>query len=73
MNAHTGDRIVVDGTHLGDPRRVGVITAAVGHEDGTPPYRVRWLDDGRTTLIFPGSEAHIEPAPPRPQGEGAMT
>jgi hypothetical protein len=61
MIAHAGDRIVLDGTHLGDARRVGIITA-VGDDDGAPPYRVRWLDDGRTTLIFPGPEARIEPA-----------
>jgi hypothetical protein len=32
------------------------------HEDGTPPYEVRWLDDGHEALIFPGPEARIEPA-----------
>jgi len=63
MIAHTGDRLVMDGKHIGDTRRVGVITA-VGHGDGTPPYEVRWLDNGRTTLIFPGVEAHVEPPTP---------
>lgn len=61
MIAHIGDRIVMDGKHVGDARRVGVITG-VGHVDGTPPYQVQWLDDGRTTLIFPGVEARVEPA-----------
>jgi hypothetical protein len=60
MFAHIGDRLVVEATHVGDPRRVGVIVA-VSHADGAPPYRVRWLDDGRTTLIFPGPESRIEP------------
>ena len=59
MIAHVGDRLFLEATHLGDPRRVGVVTAVV-HEDGGPPYQVRWLDDGRTTLIFPGPEARIE-------------
>jgi len=59
MIAHVGDQIVLEGTHLGDHRRVGVITS-VG-ADGNPPYQVRWLDDGRTTMIFPGPEARIEP------------
>ena len=36
------------------------IITAVGHPDGAPPYQVRWLDTGRTTLIFPGAEARIE-------------
>jgi hypothetical protein len=59
MIAHIGDRIVLEGLHLGDRRRVGIVTA-VCHKDGAPPYRVRWLDDGRTTLIFPGTEARVE-------------
>jgi len=59
MIAHIGDRIVLEGTHLGDHRRVGVVLA-VAHSDGGPPYQVRWLDDGKTTLIFPGAEAAIE-------------
>jgi Domain of unknown function (DUF1918) len=61
MMAQIGDRIILDGTHLGDPRRIGVITA-VAHAGGAPPYEVRWLDDGRTTFIFPGPEAKIEHA-----------
>lgn len=60
MIAHIGDRIVLESPHLGEHRRVGVVTA-VCHADGAPPYMVRWLDDGRTTLIFPGPDARIEP------------
>lgn len=59
MIAHVGDRIILEGTHLGDARRIGVIIA-VSRPDGSPPYQVRWLDDGHTTLIFPGAEAHVE-------------
>jgi hypothetical protein len=65
MIAHVGDRIVLEGAHLGDARRVGVVVA-VARSDGSPPYRVRWLDDGRITLIFPGAEAHIEGRAPAP-------
>ncbi|GAA4607494.1 hypothetical protein BJY16_006360 [Actinoplanes octamycinicus] len=61
MNARTGDRIVIEGNREGEVRRVGVITA-VGHPDGRPPYHVRWLEDGHTSVIFPGPEARIEPA-----------
>ena len=60
MIAHVGDRIVMDGPHLGNQKRVGVVIA-VRHEDGAPPYQVRWLDDGRETLVFPGPQAHVEP------------
>jgi uncharacterized protein DUF1918 len=65
MIAQIGDRLVLEAAHLGEPRRTGVVVA-VAHADGGPPYEVRWLDDGRTTLIFPGPEARIEhPATPR--------
>jgi hypothetical protein len=63
MIAQVGDQLVMEGKHVGDVRRIGVITA-VRHPDGTPPYEVRWLDDGHTALVFPGPEAHIQPAAP---------
>jgi len=59
MKAKVGDRLVLEGTHVGDPRRVGIVTA-LRHEDGSPPYMVRWLDTGKEGLVFPGSEAHVE-------------
>ncbi|WP_433293989.1 DUF1918 domain-containing protein [Actinoplanes sp. CA-030573] len=58
MIAYVGDRIVVKGTHVGDAVRVGVVTA-LRNPDGTPPYEVRWLDNGHVGLIFPGPEAHV--------------
>jgi hypothetical protein len=59
MIAQVGDRLVLEGTNLsGCP--VGIITA-VWQDDGAPPYLVRWLADGRTSLIFPGPQARIEP------------
>jgi hypothetical protein len=59
MEAHVGDRLVIEGVRLGVPRRVGVIIG-VRHPDGTPPYEVRWLDTGRESVVFPGGEAHVE-------------
>jgi hypothetical protein len=61
MIAQIGDRLVVEGIHLGDHRRVGIVIA-LRHPDGTPPYEVRWLDSGQEALVFPGPEAHVEPA-----------
>jgi hypothetical protein len=61
MKAHVGDRLIMEGAHVGDHRRRGVVIA-VRHEDGSPPYMVRWLDDGHEGLIFPGSDTRIEPA-----------
>jgi len=60
MIGHVGDRLVLEGTHVGEPRRIGVITE-LRHDDGTPPYVVRWLDDGHEALIFPGPDARVEP------------
>ncbi|MFG3441118.1 DUF1918 domain-containing protein [Nonomuraea sp. NPDC047897] len=64
MKAAVGDRLVVHSTHEGDARRVGVIVA-LRHDDGTPPYVVRWLDDEHETLVFPGPDAHVEHPEPR--------
>jgi hypothetical protein len=62
MKSHVGDRLVIQPAQ-GSNRRVGVILA-VAHADGSPPYRVRWLDSGRETFVFPASDAHIEAATP---------
>jgi len=59
MNGHVGDRLVVERTQ-GGSRRVGIIVA-LAHADGSPPYRVRWLDTGHESLVFPESDSHIEP------------
>jgi hypothetical protein len=66
MRAQVGDRLVAEGTHVGDSRRVGVVVE-VRHPDGTPPYVVRWLDNEHEALVFPGPDARIErPAAPVP-------
>jgi Rv2632c-like/Domain of unknown function (DUF1918) len=57
MEAVVGDRIVVAAALLNGPVRDGEIIE-VGSEGG-PPYLVRWSDDGRETLFFPGPDAHI--------------
>jgi hypothetical protein len=58
MNAQVGDWVVVESVHLGGARRIGQVTE-VRHADGTPPYVVRWIDDDRETLFFPGAgDAH---------------
>ncbi|MFJ7590579.1 MULTISPECIES: DUF1918 domain-containing protein [unclassified Streptomyces] len=61
MRAHVGDWIVVESVHLGGQRRRGQILR-LEHPDGTPPYVVRWTEDDRETVFFPGPEAHIESA-----------
>ncbi|MCX2949134.1 DUF1918 domain-containing protein [Lentzea sp. NEAU-D7] len=52
MKAKRGDWLVE-----ADGRR-GQITA-VKHEDGRPPFLVRWLDNEHETLVFPGPDSHV--------------
>jgi hypothetical protein len=41
-----------------DGVREGLILE-VPHADGSPPYVVRWLDDERSTFVFPSSDATV--------------
>lgn len=68
MYARAGDRIVIRSAHLGGPVRDGEIIE-VEHEDGRPPYHVRWSDTGRESLFFPGPDAQIDNAGPSYQAE----
>ena len=38
--------------------RRGQVTA-VKHDDGRPPYLVRWLDTEHEALVFPGPGTHV--------------
>jgi len=58
MRAHLGDQLVIEGPTTGAARRDGEIVG-LRHEDGTPPYDVRWSDTDEVTLVFPGPDAHI--------------
>ena len=62
MYAKTGDRIVVRSRHEGEHDRDGEVLEVRG-ADGTPPYLVRWSDDGHESLFFPSSDAHVAPPP----------
>lgn len=59
MYARVGDRIVIRSTHLGGPIRDAEVLE-VEHEDGRPPYRVRWSDTGKESLFFPGPDAYVD-------------
>ncbi|HVB06751.1 MAG TPA: DUF1918 domain-containing protein [Acidimicrobiales bacterium] len=59
MKAVVGDRLVVKGHHLGEPDRDGEILEVHGGR-GTPPYLVRWSEDGHVGLVFPGPDAQVE-------------
>jgi len=61
MKATVGDKLIVEGTRNGDPRKVGSIIE-LRNEDGSPPYMVRWEDDEHESLVFPGPDAHVIPS-----------
>ncbi len=59
---HEGDVVVVSGHRVGERERTGEILEVVGSGDHVH-YRVRW-EDGRETLFYPGSDAHVRHAEP---------
>ncbi|MGJ5832382.1 pyridoxamine 5'-phosphate oxidase family protein [Streptomyces ossamyceticus] len=67
MRAQLGDQLVVESTTTGATRRDGEIVG-LHHDDGTPPYDVRWSDTDEVTLVFPGPDAHVHHIEHRPGG-----
>jgi hypothetical protein len=65
MFAHVGDRLIVEG----DAARTGLIIG-VPHEDGSPPYIVKWLASGHIAMVSPGQFARIVPAEHRAGAAG---
>jgi hypothetical protein len=59
MHAVVGDRLLVHSAHVDVPARVAEVVE-VRHEDGSPPYLVRWADTGHETLIYPGADAEVQ-------------
>lgn len=74
--AQPGDRLVIRRRRLGGREPDGEILEVLG-EDGSPPYVVRWSDDGHVSTLFPGPDAFIEHferlgrRPPRRQAKRA--
>ena len=58
MKAAPGDWLMIEGTHLDDPKRHGLILEVHG-PDGSPPYVVRWDGTEAETLVIPSTGAHI--------------
>lgn len=59
LKASPGDRLVVKGHQVGAHERDGEILEVRG-EGGSPPYLVRWEDDGHVSEFFPGSDVHVQ-------------
>jgi len=59
MQAVKGDRLIIKGHNISEPDSDGEILEVRG-PDGSPPYLVRWSEDGHVGLVFPGPDAHIQ-------------
>jgi Domain of unknown function (DUF1918) len=57
MHAQVGDVLLVEG----DPARTGLIIG-VPHDDGSPPYIIKWLATGSIAMVSPGEYARVMPA-----------
>ncbi|MEU4293136.1 DUF1918 domain-containing protein [Kribbella sp. NPDC026596] len=69
MKAAPGDWLMIEGTHLDDPKRHGLILEVHG-PDGSPPYIVRWDDTKTETVVIPSAGAHIFTAEQMKQTHG---
>lgn len=70
-NAHEGDWLVVPPVTGESHGRRGQVVELM-HPDGTPPFRVRWLEDEHVSVVFPPPDAHLEPPHPvHPAAHGA--
>ena len=62
MYAFKGDRIYVPSEAAETPRDAEVIEGE--HDDGHPPYWVRWSDSGEEEMLFPRADAVVEHSGP---------
>ncbi|MEX0797498.1 MAG: DUF1918 domain-containing protein [Acidimicrobiia bacterium] len=60
MRAKKGDRLVIKSHRVGEAERDGEIVEVRG-DHGEPPYLVRWSEDGHEALVYPGSDAEVQP------------
>lgn len=61
MRADLGDKLIVNGLHVGEQDRQGVIIEIHG-QHGAPPYLVRW-QNGHESLFFPSTGTSVEHHP----------
>jgi hypothetical protein len=57
--AEVGDRLIVHDLHPSRAVRDGEILEVRG-SDGSPPYLVRWSENGGAALVFAGPDAAVE-------------
>jgi hypothetical protein len=57
MDAHVGDRIIVESHKVGGARKVGEVREVIDGAGGKH-YRVTW-EDGHESIVFPSSDASV--------------
>jgi hypothetical protein len=57
MDAHVGDRIIVESNKVGGARKTGEVLEVIDGAGGRH-YRIRW-EDGHETVMFPSSDATV--------------
>ncbi|MER8043982.1 DUF1918 domain-containing protein [Streptomyces sp. NPDC094032] len=58
MRANVGDKLLVHGRTVGQHDRTAEVVQVLG-ENGTPPYRVKYEDDGHESLMSPGPDTVV--------------
>ncbi len=71
MQGQAGDWLIVhshnDGGHI---RRAEIIGT---HAGGQPPFTVRWLDEDKESVVFPGPDAQVVAAGEEQQAQKAAS
>jgi Domain of unknown function (DUF1918) len=57
MDAHIGDRILVESRKVGGGRKSGEVVEVI-QGSGGQHYRVRW-DDSHESIVYPSSDASV--------------
>lgn len=58
MRADVGDILLVHGRTVGQHDRTAMIVEVLG-PNGTPPFRVRFEDDGHEAVMSPGPDSVV--------------
>ncbi|WP_418956070.1 DUF1918 domain-containing protein [Streptomyces tritici] len=58
MHASKGDKLVVHGRTVGHGDRTAEVLQVLG-QNGEPPFRVKFDDDGHEALVSPGPDTVV--------------
>ncbi|MEV6327384.1 DUF1918 domain-containing protein [Streptomyces sp. NPDC051909] len=62
MRASKGDKLVVHGRTVGQHERTAEVVQVMG-ENGNPPFRVKFDDDGHEAVMSPGPDTTVRHRP----------